>query len=169
MAVPQNKDELLSAIHKEYQKLRKEIELIPPELAEDKSLDGHVQGSKMSPHNLLSYLFGYSQLVLKWHTKIKQGQPVDFPETGFKWNELGLLAQKFYQDHEHLTFDSLVMQLASAKEELVQLVESYDNFELYGQPWYGKWTMGRMIQFNTSSPYTNACGRLRKWRKARKV
>ncbi|WP_353959734.1 ClbS/DfsB family four-helix bundle protein [Corynebacterium atrinae] len=24
------------------------------------------------------------------------------------------------------------------------------------QPWYGKWTMGRMISFNTSSPYADA-------------
>ncbi|HGU7194519.1 TPA: ClbS/DfsB family four-helix bundle protein, partial [Yersinia enterocolitica] len=30
---------------------------------------------------------------------------------------------------------------------------------------YGKWTMGRMISFNTSSPYSNACSRLRKWAK----
>ncbi|EPE9290931.1 ClbS/DfsB family four-helix bundle protein, partial [Escherichia coli] len=36
---------------------------------------------------------------------------------------------------------------------------------LYGRPWYTKWTMGRMISFNTSSPYANANGRLRKWAK----
>ncbi|WP_341476959.1 ClbS/DfsB family four-helix bundle protein [Sphingomonas oleivorans] len=35
--------------------------------------------------------------------------------------------------------------------------------------WYGKWTMERMIQFNTSSPYDNAGGRLRKWKKAHAV
>ncbi|MGI1213336.1 ClbS/DfsB family four-helix bundle protein [Escherichia coli] len=32
-------------------------------------------------------------------------------------------------------------------------------------PWFKKWTMGRMISFNTSSPYANANGRLRKWAK----
>ncbi|MFE3838233.1 ClbS/DfsB family four-helix bundle protein [Pseudogemmobacter sonorensis] len=31
------------------------------------------------------------------------------------------------------------------------------------QPWYGKWTKGRMIQFNSTSPYANARGRIRKW------
>ncbi|EQB9714967.1 ClbS/DfsB family four-helix bundle protein, partial [Yersinia enterocolitica] len=30
-----------------------------------------------------------------------------------------------------------------------------------------KWTMGRMIQFNTASPYANARGRLRKWLKTK--
>lgn len=29
--------------------------------------------------------------------------------------------------------------------------------------------MGRMIQFNTSSPYANAQGRLRKWVKAQEA
>ena len=37
---------------------------------------------------------------------------------------------------------------------------------LYGEAWYGKYPLGRMIQLNTSSPYANARARLRKWKKA---
>lgn len=169
MPVPQNKTELLAAIQKEYQKLSREIALISAELALDKAMDGHAKGSKMSPHNLISYLIGWNELVLKWHTKMALGEKVDFPETGFKWNELGALAGKFYKDYEGVPFDDLIARLNSTKNKIVELVESYENSELYGRPWYEKWTMGRMIQFNTSSPYTNACGRLRKWRKANPV
>ncbi|MFB2644607.1 ClbS/DfsB family four-helix bundle protein [Shewanella bicestrii] len=166
MSVPQNKTELLSAIQKEHRKLSSEITLIPAEFVLDKTMDGHAKGSKMSPHNLISYLVGWNELVLKWHAKMASGEKVDFPETGFKWNELGSLAGKFYKDYEGVPFDDLVVRLNSAKDKIVELVESHDDSELYGKPWYEKWTMGRMIQFNTSSPYTNACGRLRKWRKS---
>ena len=48
-------------------------------------------------------------------------------------------------------------------------IETRSNNDLYGRLWYGKWTMGRMIQFNTSSPYTHARGRLRKWLKTANV
>ncbi|HIE6756534.1 TPA: colibactin self-protection protein ClbS, partial [Escherichia coli] len=45
------------------------------------------------------------------------------------------------------------------------LIERFSNDELYGKPWYNKWTRGRMIQFNTASPYKNASGRLNKLQK----
>ncbi|MBJ7220840.1 ClbS/DfsB family four-helix bundle protein [Brenneria sp. L3-3C-1] len=51
------------------------------------------------------------------------------------------------------------------KTELLALIEAHSDEQLYGQPWYGKWTRGRMIQFNTASPYKNATGRLRDWGK----
>lgn len=53
--------------------------------------------------------------------------------------------------------------LAQAKSDVVALVEGLSNDELYGSPWYGKYTAGRMIQFNTSSPYANARRRIRSW------
>lgn len=53
-----------------------------------------------------------------------------------------------------------------SREDLAS-VEGKDNADLCGHVWYGKWTMGRMIQFYTASPYDYAKGRLRKWLKAR--
>ena len=40
-----------------------------------------------------------------------------------------------------------------------------DNDDLYGKPWYEAYTLGRMIQFNTASPFDNARKRLRRWKK----
>ncbi|THU05164.1 ClbS/DfsB family four-helix bundle protein [Lampropedia puyangensis] len=165
MAVPQNKSELLCAIEKEFDKLSREIALVPAEYTLTKSMPGHAKGSSISPHDLVAYLVGWNELVLKWHAKMASNESVDFPETGFKWSQLGRLATKFYQDYEHLAFTDLVAQLHTAKGHLVGLIERHSDAELYGCPWYGKWTMGRMIQLNTASPYANACGRLRKWRK----
>lgn len=165
MPVPQNKDELLAAINGNFDKLRKELAGVSEGMAR-MDLEGHSKGTMMSVADLVAYLVGWNELVLKWLDRDAAGEPIDFPETGFKWNELGELAQKFYRDYEGVGFAKLVERLGSAKHCIVSLIEARSDDDLYGRPWYEKWTMGRMIQFNTSSPYDNARRRLRKWKNA---
>lgn len=165
MAVPVNKSELLSAIKSNYKKLGKELEEIPLAYTDVKDLEGHSKGTQMSINNLLAYLVGWGELVLKWNLKVDNNEPVDFPETGYKWNELGKLAQKFYADYDGENFESLITKLDSTVGQIIEMVESKTNQQLYEVSWYGKWTLGRMIQFNTASPYSNARGRIRKWKK----
>lgn len=73
------------------------------------------------------------------------------------------LAQKFYRDYQPLVWPDLLARLTDANARLGATISSRSDDELYGRPWYGKWTKGRMIQFNTSSPYANARGRIRRW------
>lgn len=165
MAVPQNKQELLDAIRSTYQRLAADLASVPPGRAHEATLEGHVKGSRMSVADLVAYLIGWNLLVLKWCNAKAQGQPVDFPETGYQWNELGRLAHKFYADHAGQAYPVLLRQLADLHERMVALVERETDAALYGAPWYRQYTQGRMIQFNTSSPYANARARLRKWKK----
>lgn len=167
MAVPKNKDELLNAINSNFDKLIKELHDVPLSIVDESSLEGHAKGTQMTVTNLVAYLVGWNELVLKWLHRDAVGQQVDFPETGFKWNELGRLAQKFYRDYEGTPYIKLLERFETAKSQIVSLIEARRNADLYESYWYEKWTMGRMIQFNTASPYANARGRLRKWRKAR--
>jgi len=170
MAVPQSKTELLSAIEVNFDKLMTDLRAVPLDLADDCGLDGHAAGTRMSIANLVSYLIGWNELVLKWLDRDKAGLTVDFPETGFKWSELGRLAQKFYRDYEALPYPALLQRLEAAKERIVSEIESRSDDTLYGRDWRdGKWTMGRMIQFNTSSPYANARARLRKRLRAKQA
>ncbi|WP_418184611.1 ClbS/DfsB family four-helix bundle protein [Aliarcobacter vitoriensis] len=165
MAVPTNKEELLNTINKNYNKLKKELENIPLELTTKKVLEGHSKGTFMSINNLLSYLLGWQELVLKWNIKKDNNEKVDFPETGYKWNQLGKLAQKFYEDYKEDDFNTLKEKLDKKVEDILTLIENKSNKELYEVAWYEKWTLGRMIQFNTSSPYLNAQVRLRKFKR----
>lgn len=167
MAIPVNKAELLNAITTQYDKLKKELISIPVELTSLEELEGHAKDTLMSIHDLLAYIVGWGTLVLKWHYKKSLGEPVDFPETGYKWNELGRLAQKFYKDYKEEAFAALMLQSDQVKDKIISLIEQSSEQELYGQSWYEKWSLGRMIQFNTASPYTNARGRIRKWKKTR--
>ncbi|MFC7065831.1 ClbS/DfsB family four-helix bundle protein [Brucella rhizosphaerae] len=166
MSVPATRQELVQAIQTNYARLALDLARVTPGRAMEKTMEGHAKGTLMSVHDLVSYLVGWNELVLKWCALREQGQPVDFPETGFKWNELGNLASKFYRDYQTLPFAELLLRLEAAKNALIALIEARTDAELYGVAWYEKYTLGRMIQFNTSSPYANARGRLRKWLKA---
>lgn len=169
MAMPQGRQELLHAIRTTYQKLSDDLARVPPERAREAVLEGHAQGTQISVADLVAYLIGWNLLVLKWCDGKTKGLPVDFPETGYKWNELGRLAQKFYADQAGVAYADLLRQLADVHARVVALVERETDASLYGVSWYGKYTQGRMIQFNTSSPYANARGRLRKWKKANDI
>jgi hypothetical protein len=165
MAVPANKEELQIAIETNYSKLKKELSNIPVELTSISNLEGHAKNTMMNINNLASYLIGWGELVLKWNIKKDNNEAVDFPETGYKWNELGKLAQKFYKDYEKDDFITLCDKLDNTVFTILTLIEQKSNTELYNVEWYEKWTLGRMIQFNTASPYNNARGRIRKWKK----
>jgi len=163
--VPKNKDELVQEITSAYEKLKMEFENIPKNLTTEETMEGQVKDTKMSVCNLLAYLVGWGNLVLKWDQVYQSGKMPDLPETGFKMNEMGRLAQKFYQDYASENFVSLIKKYNEVVQEILALIDNKDNKELYETPWYKKYPFGRMIQFNTSSPYKNARGRIRRWKK----
>ena len=166
MAVPQDKQELLDAIRVTYEKLAADLASVPSDRAHEATLEGHARGTTMSVADLVAYLVGGNLLVLKWCEAKAAGRAVDFPETGYRWNELGRLAQKFYADHAGQPYPALLQQFAAVQARIVAWVAQASDAALYGSPWYEKYTQGRMIQLNTSSPYANARGRLRKWKRA---
>ena len=165
MGIPSNKAELLLAIDTNFGKLLKALQAVPENRAQELAMEGHSKGTSMSVADLVAYLIGWNELAIKWIERDTAGLPVDFPETGFKWNELGRLAQKFYRDYEGLAYPALLARLMAARARIVELIVTRGDDELYGRPWYEQWTLGRMIQFNTASSYHNANGRLRKWLK----
>lgn len=169
MPIPKSKQELLEAIDRNFDRLICEYENVPIELNTEKTLEGHRKNTSMSIHNLMAYQVGWHKTVLNWHEIEKVGRNVDFPAPNFRWNELGELAQKFYADYESLPYAELLALLRKTKNDIVNLVSSYSDDELYGLKWYKNYTRGRMIQFNTSSPYKNAYARIRRWKKTKGI
>jgi hypothetical protein len=169
MAIPRDKEELVYAIVDNYKKLKFELSTIPMNQTTNKELDGHAKNTSMSINDLIAYLIGWGELVLKWNDRKSKGLEVDFPDTNYNWNDLGLLAQKFYKDYEKDDFISLIKKLDNTTNEILKLIEDRSNYELYEIAWYGKWTMGRMIQLNTSSPFKNAKDRIRRWKKFKQL
>ncbi|EPP4622468.1 ClbS/DfsB family four-helix bundle protein [Escherichia albertii] len=161
MSVPESKAALLLEMEKSWNGLTKKLSRIPEEKAFLITMEGHASGTVMSAANLVSYLIGWGEQVLTWHRQEEAGIPIDFPAKDHKWNELGKLAQTFYANYSHVTsWSQLCEMLETNHQQLKSLVERYSDNELDHHPWYGKWTRGRMIQFNTVSPYRNASTRL---------
>lgn len=166
MPIPNTKEELKAAIQTSYTKLQNDLNSVPASAANNKELLGHAKETEMSISNLIAYLIGWGELVLKWHEKHEKEEAIDFPETGYKWNELGELAQKFYTDYEDKSFPELLILFEGTKDQILDLIESKSNTELYETPFYNKHPLGRMVQWNTSSPYKNARIRVRKYLKS---
>ena len=80
MPVPKDKNDLILAIESSYSKLKTDLNSIPSELTNEKELDGHAKGTKMSISDLVAYLIDWGELVLKWNRKKENGDQVDFPE-----------------------------------------------------------------------------------------
>lgn len=164
MPIPQNKLELSTAIQDTYAKLKTDLESIPLSHTQKKELPGHAKDTLMSVENLVAYLIGWGELVLKWERKNAKGQAIDFPEKGFHWNELGLLAQKFYKDYEAFRYPALLKKLDQVVHKIFKLIEKTSEEVLYDTPFYNQYPLGRMIQLNTSSPYKNARARVRRYK-----
>ena len=49
-----------------------------------------------------------------------------------RWNELGLLAQRYYAQHQDESWDELRLALREAKGQITDLVSGYSDEELYG-------------------------------------
>lgn len=103
MTVPSSKTELLAGIDKDFTRLIVDLAKVLPARIRESRLEGHAAGTTMSPADLAAYLIGWNELVLKWLSRDDQGLSVDFPETGFAWNQLGQLAQELHHDHRLLT------------------------------------------------------------------
>lgn len=165
-SIPQNKDQLVAAISTSFEKLMADYRSVPPELARTLGIEGSVKNTTISVCDTLAYLIGWGRLVLKWYALKTAGRPVDFPETGYKWNELGRLAQAFHHQYCDWAFADLLEEFEKTTAEILNLVASLDDEALYGGAWYDKWTLGRMIQFNTSSPMKNMRSKVRRFLKS---
>lgn len=163
MAVPASRAELLVAITTTFEKLSRDLDLVPPERAREPGMPGHAAGTAMSACDLVAYLVGWVEQVLVWHDRRRRGLADEFPAHGYQWNQLGELAQHFYAQGAGLSWCELRQRLAAANTNVLALVEGLSDEELYGTSWYRAWTAGRMISLNTSSPYANARSRVRRW------
>ena len=69
---------------------------------------------------------------MKWLDQDAKGKDIEFPEVGYKWNELGALARKFYEDYSAYSFEENRNRFAAVKDQLVSEISKRTDEELYG-------------------------------------
>jgi len=164
-SVPTNKVELQQAIKLAFDKILDDYSNISPDISRNKGVVGNIKNTEISVSDTIAYLIGWGKLVLKWYEKKSKGLAVNFPETGYKWNELGKLAQSFHLEYREWNYEMLLEEFKKTIAHILALIESLNDQKLYGEPWYEKYTLGKMIQFNTSSPMLNMRKKVRKFKK----
>ena len=164
-----NQSELYHAIHDNFAKLLADYQRIPAEMSRDCGVEGHIKNTKISASDTLAYLIGWGQLVLQWHHYRSQGLHVDMPKTGFKWNQLGMLALHFYRQYQTWQYTDLLAEWEKTATQILHLVGSLDDETLYGKSWYNKWTLGRMIQFNSASPMRTTRTKVRRFMRHQQI
>lgn len=169
--IPCNKEELITAIIKKRHALFKTLEELEALEGYDpykKNLEGQVKDTKVSVCNLLTYLLGWSQIVIGWLDvqNIVTTKDNLLPE-GYNFSsiKLGKLAQSFYKEYDHLDYDEMKNKLRQSYDELAGLLDMQTNATLYATLFYKKYSLGRMIDFNTRCPLNNIHKRLRVLRK----
>ena len=164
-SVPKSKLELYQAIRLSHENLLSDYHGIPEKYSRKVGIEGNAKDTEISVSDTIAYLIGWEKLVLKWYEKKSSGKPVDFPETGYKWNELGKLAMHFHSEYSEWSYQDLLREFNITTTNILNLIESLSNQELYEEAWYEKYTLGRMIQLNTSSPMKNMRAKVRKFKR----
>lgn len=165
MAIPQNKLELIKEINDSFLKLHNDYASLTKEQVLIEEIEGNIKNTKISVKDTLSYLIGWIELVNIWIDNKDKIETLTLPHQNYKWNELGLLAKSFYKKFEDEDFTSLLKKHKELNKTILRKLDNLTNEELYKRTWYKNYTLGRMIQFNTSSPNKNVRIKIRRFMK----
>lgn len=159
-------EELITQIRNSYTKFMTEFDAIP-----DQQRDLLVDGIDKTPSQMLAYQIGWLTLLLSWEKDEKQGKTVVTPTPDYKWNNLGGLYEKFYQDYGQQTLSMQHKQLDQLVSRVCHWLATLSQTEFLGvgqRQWadnQAQWPIWKWIHINTVAPFTNFRPKIRKWKK----
>jgi len=152
------KQELIATTEIEFGKLLKVLEGLPARLRMERDAD------ETSPKDIVGHRAHWIQLFQTWFREGRDGKEVFFPAKGYKWNELKRYNADVRQHQSGLSWQAARSLLECNHAELLALVESLSDDDLYGAPMTGannNWTTGRWAEAAGASHYRSACKYLR--------
>ncbi|MFW1737553.1 MULTISPECIES: ClbS/DfsB family four-helix bundle protein [Acinetobacter] len=162
----ESKQELIDSISRSFNKYLLEFS----DISEDEKNKKVIAVDK-TPSQNISYQLGWVSLLLEWEKDEKEGQQVITPKKGFKWNNLGVLYQEFYQTYDQYSLDEKKELLSKKVSEVIDWVQSLAEDELFlpnQRKWAttpAKWPVYKWIHINTVAPFTNFRTQIRKWKR----
>jgi len=163
MSRPTTKAELISAANEQFSKLWKLIDSMP-ESVQNAAFDFSI-GDKKEAHwardknlrDVLVHLYEWHQMVKRWYEEgtVKGGMPA-VPGEGYTWVTLPDLNMEIWKKYQDVPLPSAKDMLRKSHEEIMGIVESHTNDELFSKGFY-KWTkttnLGAYFISCTSSHY----------------
>lgn len=162
----QTKKELLDVAAKEWGKLMEVLDAVPAMMRLEKDADG------ISPKDIVGHRAHWIELFFKWYRDGQADAPVHIPAEGYKWSETVRYNADLRARQSGLSWASARSMLETNHIELLALIESLSDKELYGGPMKGsrsKWTTGRFAEAAGPSHYRSAAKYLKKRMRAAKA
>ena len=160
--------ELLSNLNLAYEKLDGEFDTVETEYERDCGIEGNV-----SCCDIVAYQIGWGSLLVGWEKLELAGKTPEMPAPGFKWNQLGELANSFYEEQSKKSLQQLRNEFSELRQVLTNWINSLSELELFQlkqRRWAGeKWPLVKWIQVNTIAPYRSARTKVRRWKKEFKI
>ena len=129
-----------------------------------------------APSQMIAYQLGWINLILSWEQDNKDGKEVITPTPDYKWNNLGGLYQNFYDQYADNSLETLIDMFERDVKKIIQLVESYNDKELFeqgGRQWAtttpSSWPIWKWLHINTVAPFKSFRTKIRKWKKIRGI
>lgn len=139
---------------------------------DEKDKDKLIEGVDKTPAQMIAYQLGWMNLILHWEKQEQEGHTVITPTPDYKWNKLGGLYESFYKEYEEYTLEDLCVMFIKKKEEIIGLINSYTDIELFqqgGRQWSSStpsnWPIWKWIHINTVAPFKSFRTKIRKWKK----
>ena len=164
MGKPMTKAELLSAADAQYEKL---WALIDGMSDEEQHAAFPFEDRDRNLRDVLVHLYEWHRMCESWHQigTIEGGKPA-VPGEGYTWRTLPALNHEIWARYQHMSLDDAKAALRRSHKDIMALIESHTDEELYGKnvyPWTKTSTLGAYFGSNTASHYEWAMKKLRKF------
>lgn len=137
---------------------------------EDKDL--RLEEGERTPFENLAYQLGWLALIQDWEKTEREGQTVEMPAPGIKWNQMGPLHEQFYVDQEGKSLSDMITLFDQSVDITCQWLASLDDEVLFqpgGRKWAqstsSNWPVWKWVHINTVAPFKSFRTKVRKWKK----
>lgn len=87
-------------------------------------------GGKSSVKDVLAHLADWEARMPVWINAARSGDPVESPEPGLTWQQLGILNQRIYKAHRHQSMKQVQAYFRAAHDDFMRMVETMPEDEM---------------------------------------
>ncbi len=176
MARPTTKQDLILASNEGFDKLCDFINtMTDKEKTQDFNFDEDSLGKEAhwkrdkNIRDVLIHLYEWHQLLIKWVNANQGGEEAKFLPEPYNWKTYGDMNIEFWRVHQNTSYDSAINMLEKSHKQVMELIESFTNEELFSKGiygWTGGSTLGSYCVSATKSHYEWAMKKLKKYKKS---
>lgn len=161
-----SKESLLAAVQKAYLLFDREFDEVS-----EQSMHLRIQEVDKTPYEMIAYQLGWLQLIMGWEKDELAGKKVVTPSPDYKWNQLGLLYQHFYEEYRRYSLKEIRALLKQGIIHWCNWLEQLSEEELFVlniRKWTvtnANWPMWKWVHINSVAPFKSFRTKIRKWKK----